>query len=87
MLLGLVGGVVGKPERRGDQRCVVLDVRAHDQHVARLERGVVGEQADEDLAQHLDLTLRAVAGVHLQGPVTGVELWFRMRNRLGVVLQ
>jgi hypothetical protein len=60
---------VSEPERRGDQRRVVLDVRAHDQDVARLERVVVGEQADEHLAQHLDLALRAMAGVHLQAAV------------------
>ena len=66
--VGLVGDV-GEAERRGDQRCVVLDVRAHDQDVARLQGVVVGEQADQHLAQHLDLALLAVAGVHLQAAV------------------
>ena len=56
-------------ERRLDQRGVGLDVGAHDQDVARLERRVVGEQAEQHLAQHLDLAGRAVAGVHLDAAV------------------
>ena len=58
-----------EPERRRDQRREGLDVRAHDEDVARLQRRVVGEQAEQHLAQHLDLAVRAVAGVHLDAPV------------------
>ena len=60
-------------EAGGDQRRVGLDVGAHHQHVAGLERGVVGEQAEQHLAQHLDLAGRAVAGVHLDGAVVGSQ--------------
>ena len=62
-----------EPERRLDERGVGLDVGAHDEDVARLERGIVGEQAEQRLAEHLDLTGRAVAGVHLHAAIGGVE--------------
>ena len=58
-----------RAERRLDQRRERLDVRAHDDDVARFEGGVVGEQADDHLAQHLDLAGAAVAGVDLDRAV------------------
>ena len=69
-----VGGVaalddVTEAERRGDERRVVLDVGAHHEDVARLEARVVLEQAEQHLAEHLDLTGRPVAAVHLDRPV------------------
>ncbi|SKS35833.1 Uncharacterised protein [Mycobacteroides abscessus subsp. abscessus] len=51
------------------QRRVGFDVGAHDEDVARLQCGIVGQQAQQHLAQHIDLTCRAVAGMHLHGPV------------------
>ncbi len=60
---------VAEPEVGDDQRCVGLDVRAHHQDVARLQRGVVGEQAEQHLAQHVDLAGGAVAAVHLHRAV------------------
>ena len=60
-------------ERGVDQRGERLDVRAHDDDVARLERGVVGEEVEEGVAQHLDLTRPAVARVHLHAAVGRVE--------------
>ena len=51
------------PERRLDQRRERLDVRAHHDHVARLERRVGGEAVEDRLAQHLDLALASVTGV------------------------
>ena len=62
-----------EPEGRGHERREGLDVRAGDEDVARFQRRVVGEQAEHDLAEHLDLPVRAVAGVHLDGPVVGGE--------------
>ena len=59
--------VRARPERGGDERRERLDVGAHDEDVARLERGVGLQQAEHDLAQHLDLAVRPVAGVHLHG--------------------
>ncbi|MEZ5061952.1 MAG: hypothetical protein R2700_10650 [Solirubrobacterales bacterium] len=56
-------------EDRVDQRREVLDVGAHDDDVARLERRVVGEQVHDRVAQHLDLALAAVAGVDLDAAV------------------
>ena len=60
---------VAEPEVCVDQRCVGLDVRAHHQDVARFQRGIVGEQAEQNLAEHVDLAGRTVAAVHLDGPV------------------
>jgi hypothetical protein len=85
---GLVAVVVSQPERGRDQGGVVLDVRAHDQHVARFERRIVSEQADEHLAEHFDLPFRAVAGVDLQGSVGGIQARPGLAGRLDrVVLQ
>ncbi len=60
---------VTEAERGGDERCVALDVGTHDEDVARLEARVVLEQAEQHLAEHLHLTGRAVAAVHLDRPV------------------
>ena len=84
---------VTETERRGDQRRVVLDVRAHHQDVAWLERafaanrilGAVLEQPEQHLAEHLHLPGRAVAAVHLDRPVGRVEA-AALRAR-GVVAQ
>ena len=65
---------VAEPEVRVDQRCVGLDVRAHHQDVARFQRGIVGEQAEQNLAEHVDLAGRAVAAVHLDGAVVIAQL-------------
>ncbi len=68
---------LAQAETGGDQWCVGLDVRAHHQDVARLQGRVVGEQAEQDLAQHVDLAGRAVTGVHLHravGRVMGAAL-------------
>ena len=56
-------------ERGGDQRSELLDVGAHHDDVARLKCGIVSEQADEHLPQHLHLTIGAVAGVELHASV------------------
>ena len=69
---------VAEPEVGDDQRCIGLDVGAHHQDVARLQRRVVLQQAEQHLAQHVDLTGRAVAAVHLHRAVIGREratLW------------
>ncbi len=84
-----VGGVVLAADREGgrDDRGERLDVRAHDEHVARLEGGVVGEQADDHLAEHLDLPGAAVAGVHLDAAVVVGQLWrARVDSVVGEVL-
>ncbi len=62
-----------RTEGTGDQRCVGLDVRAHHQDVAQLQRGVVGQQAQDDLAQHLHLAGAAVTGVDLDAAITGSQ--------------
>ena len=56
-----------------DQRRVGLDVRAHDDDVARLEGRVVGKDVQERVAQHLDLAGAAVAGVDGEACVVRVE--------------
>ena len=65
--------VVTGAERRLDQWRERLDVRAHHDHVARLERRVVGKQVQDRVAQHLDLAGAAVAGVDLDAAVHGVR--------------
>ena len=62
-------------ERRGDQRSEVLDIGAHNDDVARLECGVVSEQADQHLPQHLYLTIGPMAGMELDARVTFAEEW------------
>ena len=64
-------GHVGQAEAGRDQRRVGLDVGAHHEDVARLERRVVLEQPDQHLAQHVDLSRGAVAGVDLHREVGG----------------
>ena len=56
-------------EGRADQRRERLDVRAHHDHVARLERRVLLEQVQDRVAHHLDLARAAVAGVDLHAAV------------------
>ena len=63
---------VAEAEARDDQRRVGLDVRAHDEDVAGFEGLVVGEQAEQDFAQYVDLAGGAVAAVHLDGAVVGL---------------
>ncbi len=79
------GHGLAHPEGGLDQRSVGLDVGAHHQDVAGLERrlagrGVVGEQPEQHLAQDLDLTRRTVARVHLDAAVGRVE---RARGAIG----
>ena len=62
---GAEGGVDERRER--------LDVGAHHDDVAGLEAGVLGEQVQDGVAEDLDLTGPAVAGVDLKAAVAGVE--------------
>ncbi len=64
------------PERRPHQRRERLHVRAHDQHVARLERRIRGERREQQIPQHLHLPRRAVTRVYLDTAV-------RLRARFG----
>ncbi|CPU65921.1 Uncharacterised protein [Mycobacteroides abscessus] len=68
-------------EGRGDERRERLDVGAQHDDVARLERRVGREQADERLAQHLDLPGAPVAREHLHGAVRGPRDAGRARPR------
>ena len=60
---------IAEPEACDDQRRVGLDVGAHDEDVAGFECLVVGEQAEQHFAQHVDLAGGAVAAVHLHRAV------------------
>ena len=62
-------GMLTRAERRGDQWRVGLDIGAHDQDVARLQRFVVVEQAQQHITQDIDLPGRAVTAMDLHGPV------------------
>ncbi len=64
---------VAEAEACDDQRRVGLDVRAHDEDVARFERLVVGEHAEQNLSENVDLARRAVAAVHLHRAVVGAQ--------------
>ena len=74
---------VTEAERRGDERGVVLDVGAHHEDVARLEGRVVLEESEQHLAEHLDLTGRPVAAVHLDRPVAVGEGATLRADRVG----
>jgi hypothetical protein len=50
-----------------------LDVGAHDDDVAGLEGGVVGQEVEDGVAHHLHLAGPTVAGMHLQAAVAGFE--------------
>jgi hypothetical protein len=63
----------GCAERGVDQRCEHLDVRAHDDDVARLQRRVAREQVQDRFADDLDLAGAAVAGMHLETAVVRLE--------------
>ena len=64
---------LAEPEGGRDQRGVGLDVGAHHEDVARLQRRVVLEQTEEHLAEHVDLAGRTVAAVDLDRAVVGGE--------------
>ncbi len=68
----LVLAHLARPERRVDQRRERLDVGAHDDHVARLERRVLVEPVQDRVAERLDLARAAVAGVDLDAAVARV---------------
>ena len=74
---------VAESEVGDDQRCIRLDVRAHHQDVARLQRRVVLQQAEQHLAQHIDLTGRAVTAVHLHRAVIRGERTSLWPNGIG----
>ena len=57
---GQVRGTEAGVDQWGEQ----LDVGAHDDDVAGLERRVVGQQVEHGLADHLHLAGAAVAGMH-----------------------
>ena len=60
-------------ERRLNQRSERLDVGTHDDDVAGLESGIVLEQVQDGVAQHLDLAAPAVAGVDADAVVVRTE--------------
>ena len=64
---------VPRAERGLDERREDLDVRAHHDHVARLQRRVLLHRVQDRVAQDLDLARAAVAGVDLDAAVLGVQ--------------
>ena len=70
-----------EPEPRLDQGREGLDVRAHHHDVARFQGGVVLEQPDQDFTEYVDLSARAVAGMHLDRAVARVEPSRAQRSR------
>lgn len=56
-----------------DQRGVRLHVRAHHDDVPQLEGRVVGEEAEQHLAEYLDLSVPAVARMHPDAGVVAAE--------------
>ena len=61
--------VFGVPEHGMNKRRVAFDIRSHDHDVPRPERGVVGEQVEKLVVEHLRLAHRRMAGVELHGAV------------------
>ena len=68
------------PEGRLDQGRKGLDIGAHDDDVPRFEGGIVLQQVQDRVAQHLDLAAPPVAGVDADAVVLGLE------QRCGVVV-
>ena len=83
-VVAVVGFPAARSERGLDQRGDRLDVGAHHDHVARLERRVLLEQVEDRVADDLDLAGAAVAGVHLEAAVTAVEQRPPVRARRAV---
>ena len=77
------GHHLAETEVRPDQRGVGLDIGAHHQDVARLQGRIVGEQTQQHLPQHIDLTRRPVAAVHLNRPVVRLDRPTLRGNRIG----
>ena len=73
---------LGRREHRIDGRSVLPGVRRHDQHVRRFEVGMLVEQGQQAVVQHLRLPHRGVARVDLQRGV----LEPRRRRGLGRAL-
>ncbi len=71
--VAVVVGVGAGAERGVDEGGEGLDVGAHDDDVAGFEGGVVEEEVEDGVAQHLHLAGPAVAGVDLDAAVAGVE--------------
>ena len=63
--------LVVRAERRLNERREMLDVGAHDDDVARLELGVLFEEVQDGVAQHLDLPAAAVTGMDADAVVAG----------------
>ena len=63
--------------------CVGLDVGTHHQDVAGFQGRVVGEQAQQYFAQHVDLSGLPVAGVHLNGSVSARQATTMGANGIG----
>ena len=65
---GVADGLA-EPEACVQQRREGIDVRTHDQDVARLQRRITLQEVDEHITHHIDLAGCAVAGMDLQAPV------------------
>jgi ribonuclease G len=65
-----------EPEGGLDERRELLDVRAHHDHVARLERRVLGEGMEDRLAQDLDLARAPIEKIR----VDSRQSWNQMRE-------
>ena len=70
------------PNAADQQWRVRLDVRAHDEDVARLQRRVVLQRTGDQLPKDLDLTLRAVCRMDLDGAVV-LASWRAPVQRVG----
>ena len=68
-------------EDRGHERCEARQVRTEDDDIVCGERGIGSEQMAECVAQHFELSHRAVAGVDLHA---GVDADRCARGRTGV---
>ena len=65
--VAILRGAVLAPEHRGDERRVGRKIGRHHKHMARLERRIGDEAAQEVVAQRLALAQRTMTGVDLDG--------------------
>jgi hypothetical protein len=56
-----------------NQRRKDIDIRAHNDDVARLERWVIVEQVEDRVAHDFGLADTAVTGVHLQASIVRLQ--------------
>ena len=86
LVASLGGQERAQAEAGVDERREGLDIRTHDEDVARLQTRIVGEEARDDIAQDVDLSGRAVARMDLHRAVARGDDTSRANRVVGLVI-